>query len=166
MKANTSGPRHLGHERHFADPRTDPYQARVKLKGPTVCPQCTAVYAAGRWQWDGAPAETASHICPACLRIKEKAPAGTLILRGSYVAKHGAEMVQLARNQEAQEKAEHPLNRIMDVVNGGSEIEITTTDLHLPHRIANALAHAHKGHAETRYDESSYSVRIVWTRDD
>ena len=29
----------------------DPYKTRLKLRDPTLCPQCGAVYSKGRWHW-------------------------------------------------------------------------------------------------------------------
>ena len=44
-------------------------------------------------------------------------------------------------------------------------VVITTTDMHLPRRIADALRHAYKGETRVRYDEEGYFVRVNWTRE-
>src|SRR5439155_27096784 len=44
-------------DRARREPFLDPYQARRKLKGSTVCPKCGAVYHHGRWQWGPRPDE-------------------------------------------------------------------------------------------------------------
>ena len=33
----------------------DPYHAKMKLEGPTVCTECGAVFQKGRWAWGDAP---------------------------------------------------------------------------------------------------------------
>jgi len=153
-------------EKHFQEARTDPYHARVKLGDPTLCPTCGAVYVAGRWHWQERPEEARQHLCPACQRTKDKVPAGILRLRGNYLAAHRDELLHLARHQEEKEKSDHPLNRIMAMVAGPDEIEITTTDIHLPRRIGEALKHAHKGELALDYADNEYFIRVNWTRDD
>ena len=42
---------------------------------------------------------------------------------------------------------------------------IKTTDIHLPHHIAEALHKAHKGDLKIQYDEEGYFARIDWRRE-
>ncbi|MSO71447.1 MAG: ATPase [Alphaproteobacteria bacterium] len=151
-------------EKHFHEARNDPYQARVKLADPTVCPGCNAVHTAGRWHWGDRPDNARPHLCPACQRIKDKVPAGIVLLRGEDLATHRDELLNLARHQEALEKSDHPLNRILAIVKRPDEIEITTTDIHLPRRIGDALHHAHKGELDLTYADEEYFLRVSWTR--
>jgi hypothetical protein len=151
-------------EKHFREARNDPYHARVKWSDPTVCPDCKAVHTAGRWHWGERPDGAKEHLCPACQRIKDKVPAGIVLLRGGYLAAHRDELLHLIRHQEALENSDHPLNRIMAIVTRPDEVEITTTDIHLPRRIGDALHHAHKGELDLNYAEEEYFVRITWTR--
>jgi hypothetical protein len=67
-------------------------------------------------------------------RINDKYPAGELTLSGSFLKSHGQEIVRLARNTEALENREHPLQRIMGMEETPDGIVITTTDVHLPDR--------------------------------
>ncbi len=84
-------------------------------------------------------------------------------MTGKLVGEHKDDIVQLARHQEQSEKADHPLNRIIDVDDKVPErLEISTTDIHLPHRIANAMKHAYKGTVTEHYDEGEYFVRVNW----
>ena len=45
-----------------------------------------------------------------------------------------------------------------------SRIVITTTDVHLPRRIGEALKDAHQGELDVRFGDNEYSVRVVWHR--
>ena len=45
-------------------------------------------------------------------------------------------------------------------------IVVSTTDVHLPHRIAHALRDAFGGTTETHYDREGYFTRVRWERDD
>ncbi|HTQ00201.1 MAG TPA: BCAM0308 family protein [Casimicrobiaceae bacterium] len=155
-------------ERHGArildDARHDPYQAQGKLAEPTRCGTCGAVYHRGRWQWIEATQGTRSSDCPACRRVHDGLPAGWLTIEGSYVGPRRADLVALARHQAEQERSEHPLHRIMNVAEDADRIEITTTDIHLPRRIGEALKRAHDGELRIDYGKDSYEVRVHWQR--
>jgi NMD protein affecting ribosome stability and mRNA decay len=144
----------------------DPYKTPHKLPEPTVCPDCGAVYHDGRWQWiEPAPANAHQTSCQACHRIRDKYPAGHIMLRGSFVRDHRAELLQLARHHEEAEKKLHPLHRIMQIEAKADSIAIETTDLHLPHRIADALEHAYHGELTVHYDQEGHFIRVNWQRD-
>lgn len=153
--------------RNLRQKRHDTYKLRGKLAEPTVCPSCGASYRKGRWTWaEPPPGAVHSHLCQACQRIDDRYPAGELAIRGGFVASHKEEILNLARNTEEQEKTEHPLNRIMDIEDSGDGIKITTTDIHLPRRIAEALVSAWEGELDMHYDDEGYFIRLNWHRDD
>jgi NMD protein affecting ribosome stability and mRNA decay len=144
----------------------DPYQVRHKLEEPTVCRQCGAVFHNGRWQWVPAPAAAQEELCAACRRINDRLPAGTLSLHGGIARQLKDQIVGLARNEEAAEKSEHPLNRIIDIEQTDQGLTISTTDIHLPRRIAEALKRAFHGDLAMHFDEAGYFVRIDWRAPD
>lgn len=144
----------------------DPYQTPSKLPEPTICPTCGAMFHDGRWQWTTLqPAGANRHSCQACRRIRDDYPAGIVKLTGGFVSKHRKELVHLARNNELIENRDHPLNRIIKIEEHPDSIVITTTDIHLPRRIAEAVRHAYKGDLELRYDEEGYFARAEWRRE-
>ena len=69
----------------------DPYHSKVKVKEPTECPDCGAVYHGGRWTWGEAPRGAAETRCPACQRIHDKVPAAFLTPQGDFRQQHGEE---------------------------------------------------------------------------
>lgn len=142
----------------------DTYKQRGKLKEPSVCSQCGAVFHKGRWTWGERPAKAHETLCPACHRINDKYPQGMLILSGPYLATNRTEILNLARNEEAREKKEHPLARIMGIEERPEGTVITTTDAHLPRRIGEALHRAYDGDFSFHYDEGEQFVRARWTR--
>lgn len=150
----------------FKDDRHDPYRARGKGTEPTVCRQCMAVLKSGRWHWT-TEALAGAHwgLCPACHRVNDKYPAGELTLSGAFLDAHRQEVVRLARNVEALERREHPLQRIMEIDDDDRRIVIRTTDIHLPRRIGHAIVSAYDGDLDTHYDEDGYFVRMTWRRD-
>lgn len=159
----TGGVRHFG-ERNFNAERRDPYEQGGKYREPTQCSGCGAVWHLGRWQWGSAPAGAASAVCPACRRIREKLPAGTVVLEGAFAAAHRDELVRLARNEAEHEGREHPLHRLMQVAETAERVVIETTDIHLPQRIGEALRSAYDGDLDVRYGDNEYSARVLWRR--
>jgi hypothetical protein len=145
----------------------DTYKLGKKLSDPTRCPSCGAIYREGRWQWVKAPLPSAPHEerCPACHRIDDNYPAGVVTLNDPKLPDHKTEIMALARNQEAAENGEHPLNRIMAIEEQGEcQLVITTTDIHLPRRIGEAVRRAFHGDLKVDYDEGNYFVRVDWRR--
>ena len=140
----------------------DPYRHQRKLPDGTHCPQCHAGYYDGRWQWAPPAAPAHEELCPACRRVNDRLPAGTLTLRGAFVQAHKDELVGLVRHQEAAEAAEHPMNRIIDITEDEAGLVIDTTDIHLPRRIGEALKHAYRGELDMHFDDAAYFVRVYW----
>jgi NMD protein affecting ribosome stability and mRNA decay len=144
----------------------DPYKQTRKLPEPSFCRQCGAVYHAGRWQWGPQPSGAEEVVCQACHRINDRYPAGVVTLTGSSVAANRAELTSLARHQEASEKQDHPLNRIINIEESADGLVISTTDIHLPARIGKAIHRAFRGELKEHFDESGYFARVTWHRDD
>jgi len=139
----------------------DPYQAKHKPHEPSACPQCGAVYHQGRWQTGQALEDAQPHLCPACRRIGDRLPAGLVTLH--RVPEHLKEqIVGLVRNEEAAEKGEHPLNRVIAIEHAGDDMIVSTTDIHLPRRVGEALKRAYHGELETKFDDNAYFVRLDW----
>lgn len=155
-------------ERHgarvFDEKQHDPYQAPGKYREPAVCEDCGAAYHHGRWHW--APAEAGAHkvACPACRRIRDELPAGTLTIEGPFFLAHRDEVLNLVRNEAAHERQEHALARIMRIDDEKERSVVTTTDVHLPQRIGRALERAYDGELDVRYGEDEYVVRVRWHR--
>jgi NMD protein affecting ribosome stability and mRNA decay len=164
MKARFAGFLPVRRDRLVQDTRHDAYKARHKLPEPTVCPQCGAVFHAGRWQWLAKPAQSHESICPACHRIHDEFPAGYVTVGGQFFNDHREELLHLARNEETRAKAEHPLKRIMKIEDQDEGILITTTDIHLARGIGEALHHAYQGELEYHYNEQENLLRVVWAR--
>ena len=83
-------------------------------------------------------------------------------MRSSHA--HRAELVQLVRNEAEHERKEHPLHRIMQLDEEADRVWVSTTDIHLPHRIGEALKRAYDGELQIHYGHDEYSVRVHWRR--
>jgi len=151
-------------DRIFDAKRHDPYQEAGKYAEPAHCGACGALFHRGRWQWGQALPGGSTVTCPACRRIADKLPAGFVTLEGAFVEAHRDELVHLARNEAERERGEHPMHRIMDVDAGAVRVVVTTTDIHSPQRIGEALKSAYDGELDVHYGEDEYTVRVNWRR--
>jgi NMD protein affecting ribosome stability and mRNA decay len=113
---------------------------------------------------DQPPAEANSQLCPACERIRDHYPAGFLTLSGPFLGEHYETVINTIENEAAQETREHPLNRIMERKREGADLVITTTDVHLPRRVGEALQNAYKGKFDYRYSQEDQQLRARWER--
>jgi NMD protein affecting ribosome stability and mRNA decay len=152
------------HDRLLREWVHDPYKSKSKPPEPTVCHECGAVFTSGRWQWAEAPDGAHEGLCPACQRIRDRVPAGILTLSGPFLREHREEILNLVRNTEEREKAQHPLKRIMAVEEGDEETVITFTDPHLARGTGTALHHAWQGDLDYHYLEEEMLLRVHWRR--
>ena len=138
-----------------------------KLPEQAACPECGASYRAGRWTWRPAPADAYPHVCPACERIEADYPAGILRLEGAFARSHRDELLALLRNLEERERREHPLKRIMNVREEGSEIVVSVTDAKLALTFGRALQRSYEGALEQPPTDSERGnlLRVRWARD-
>ena len=149
--------------RIFKDKRGDPYQQKQKLPDPTLCPNCGAVFTKGRWSWEPIEFVENEKLCPACQRIEDGYPAGFVEVEGDFYQTHREEILHLFRNLEEQEAQEHPMERIMRITEEDGKTVITTTGMHLPRMIGDALKNSYQGDLEISYDAESIA-RVHWVR--
>lgn len=144
--------------------RHDTYRRREKWPEPTRCTTCGSVFVNGRWTWEN-PAEVVNEaVCPACRRMADNYPAGFIEIKGSFYSDHRDELVNLIRNVEETEKADHPLERIMDLTETGGQAVVTTTGIHLARRVGEALYRAYQGTLDMQYGDGEKSIRLMWER--
>lgn len=148
----------------FDNESHDPYQSQGKLAEPSTCPDCSAVYADGQWQWITAPGHAQPARCPACRRIHEKIPAGYVTIAGEFVQTHLEELKTLIQTLSSNEKAAHPMQRLMSIENQDTGALITTTNIRLARRIGEALHKAYKGQLDFKYNEAEHLLRVRWER--
>lgn len=137
------------------------YERKAKPADAIVCDQCALVWFGGRW-YHGAPpfGEVRGGLCPACQRIRDRFPAGTIRVPADS-AKAVREISNIARRLEESERAEHPLERLMDVVREDGTIVITTTGIHLARRITSKLERYVRADATFHYGDED-ELRVEW----
>jgi len=145
----------------------DTYKSRLKLDEPVVCPTCGAFFHEGHWQWGDSPSHAHESQCPACHRIADHMPAGFVSISGAFFNVHRDEIDHLIHNVEKQQKAEHPLKRVIqtEALPDKDGIFVTLTDPHLAHDIGEALHSAYKGEVHYDYQKEEYIARVSWRRD-
>ncbi len=142
----------------------DVYHSRTKLQDPTMCPECGAVFMKGRWVWGKAPKDANQTTCPACRRIADRFPAGHIEMQGGFFAEHRDEILNLVRNVESKEKANHPMERIMAIEERPEGALVTTTGIHVARGIGTALSNAYNGEMSVQYLDGENYVKVSWTR--
>jgi len=143
----------------------DAYRLPRKPPSPAQCPRCGAVFRDGRWSWDRSAPPRAKLLCPACRRIAEDMPAGYLTITGEYFSRHRAEVLGRVLHCSEQERAEHPLERIISMREQDGEMLITTTSTHLARLIGHALKRAFKGNLKMVYGKDENLLRVRWSRE-
>lgn len=145
----------------------DPYKASAKPSAPSVCKECGVVFENGRWHWSPElPTNAADALCPACMRIRDRLPAGFLTLSGDFLQKHREDILHLLRNTVDAQQKEHPVKRIMDITDTGGEVAVSFTDIHLPRTVGEAIRRAYNGELDIQYAEESGISRAYWSRND
>ena len=159
-KDSKPGPREDRPPRMVRPKNHDTYACRSKPAQSVVCDRCAVVYHGGRWYWGGPPrTDVRSGLCPACQRIRDRYPAGTIRV-GRGIAAHGEEIRGLIANVEQLEKAEHPLERVMDVEESEDGLVVTTTGIHLARRITSRLERRFHRNARIRYPAEQHLIFV------
>ncbi len=166
MAEKTKIPAGLGarRDRTVQEYQHDTYKLRGKLKEPTVCPECGALFQKGRWTWGTIPRNAEQTSCPACHRVRDKYPKGVVTIKGSFKDEQYEQVIGVVKNTEEIEKKEHLLSRIMAIQSQQEDLVISTTDTHLPRRIGEALKHAYHGELALHDDKDEEFVRVTWTK--
>ena len=151
-------------DRLIKEKRHDSYRDRAKIREGAVCGSCDAAYLAGRWTWGPASEPTFPVTCPACQRIADSYPAGYFKIRGDFFSDHRDEIMNLLRNTEEQEKALHPMERIMEVKEEMGGVQLTTTGIHLARLMGENLSRSYQGHYSFKYEEGESRIRVNWER--
>jgi hypothetical protein len=98
------------------------------------------------------------------MRAAEGAAAGYVSLQGAFFAAHRDEVLGRVRNCEAQERARHPLERVIAITNAPGGATVTTTSVHLARRVGHALHNAFKGNLSQSYNRGDNLLRVRWAR--
>jgi hypothetical protein len=150
----------------------DPYLPRGASRKISVCEGCHSVSKNKRWYadpdiYDAAIKllDTATMVCPACLKIRDNFPGGIVTLKGAYVLPHKQELMNLIKNEEARAHGFNPLERVMSVKeNGYGNIVVLTTNEKLAQRLGRAIKKAFHGAVTYQWSHDNKLARVDWVR--
>lgn len=161
-KRTSPGPRKESRARNVQPRHRDTYARRAKPRDSVLCGGCGLILSRGRWQWRARlHTDLRAGLCPACERVRDRFPAGTLTLDAPFLDRR-AELTGMIRNVEAVEREEHPLERVMALEETGDRLVVTTTGLHLARRLAQRLSRAFHRRPRLRYLPGEAAVQVDW----
>ena len=85
-------------------------------------------------------------------------------MQGGFLDSHRDEIINLVQNVEQKEKANHPLERIMDIEVRPEGTLVTTTGIHVARGIGAALSSAYNGEISIRYLDGENCIKVRWKR--
>ena len=149
----------------------DPYLNRKAYPEPTICPVCGLVYHNKRWSKDdhllnSIKMVAEKHKCPSCRKIEDRFAMGVVFIdrQSDFIDKHKTEIINLIRNEEKREFLRNPLDRIMRLIEKGSEFMVETTSENLAVAIGKALYRAYNGEVKFSFSRENKQARVYWKR--
>lgn len=168
----TSQQERIVHIRRNIEDYGDPYLQDLKPDEVAVCVECRSVYAGKRWEMRDQAARdlreakrVVETLCPACRKIRDRAPGGIVTLSGEFLAKHEEEIINLINHESKRAMEINPLERLIDIERSDTKIIILTTNEKLAQRIGRALYKAYRGKVEYKWSEDNKLARVNWHRD-
>jgi len=141
-----------------------------RLREPTVCERCGAVWMRRTWRRPRAVtqallARAAWTVCPACRQVQGREYWGRVIIRGAFALANEKAIGQRIANTAGLAALTQPLRRLVSVERVGKGIEVLTTSQKLAHRIVHELKKTFRGRASYAWSDDG-SLFAVWERDD
>ncbi|WP_290369509.1 BCAM0308 family protein [Cupriavidus laharis] len=104
------------------------------------------------------------HKCPPAASLAERGFA-RVVLSGGFEAAHRDEILALVRHREAQQREQHPMERVMAIDSGEQGTVITTTGMHMARDIGNAIHYAYHGKLKIDYENAETELHVSWNRE-
>lgn len=150
--------------------KTPPSTKTRRLKDPTVCDRCGAIYTRKTWRFDHPVtrellAAASWDICPACEQTKNGIGYGRIVLR--QLPPTAGEVVVRRRIDNVASRAAHtqPERRVISVDRNGDGLEVLTTSQELAHRIGREIEKAFGGRCRYSWSDDDGSLFAVWHPD-
>ena len=137
-----------------------------RLPEPSVCGRCGSIFAKRVWrQRRRVSAALLEKVhwttCPACQQTRGSTGLARLLLRGSYVAAHEADIRRRIANVATRGVRTQPQHRVSSIDRDGGGLEVLTTSQKLGHRIARELAKAFGGRVTYSWSDDG-SLFATW----
>ncbi len=137
----------------------------------TVCDGCGVVFARKTWRRSSRRLRTAvakgafAGTCPACRQAVNGQAFGRVVLEGTYVQGHAAELLRRIRNVATRAAFTQPERRLVRMTARGATLEVLTTSQKLAHRIARELEKAFRGAVAYHWSDADGRLLAIWHRD-
>jgi len=153
--------------RGSAAKKTAPIAKARKLKDPSICDRCGAVYTAKSWRTAHrlAPklmAKAAYIHCPACEQVAKREYFGRVLVRGPLSAQMLERIRARIDNVGRRAEFNQPERRIVSADWDGSTLEVLTTSQKLAHRIARELEKEFGGRATYQWKDEDGMLLTIW----
>lgn len=139
--------------------------------GTLICPGCHAISLEKRWFLDEAQYQrlrgqdgTTPVMCPGCVQVERGIFEGRVLIGGSCLGEHKAEILALIRNTESGARLTNPLSRVAATKDLGDRLELYTTTQWLAERIGKELRKAHKGQLQIDHLPGEKFSWVWWYR--
>ena len=157
-------------QRGVRSDRKPPVAAKTaKLKEPTVCDRCGAVFMGRTWRRD----HPVTHIaltrsdwatCPACEQSRNQIAYGRILFKGIYVREHEDAIRRRIGNVAARAEYTQPQRRVISATWEGNDFEVLTTSQKLAHRIVTEIKKAFGGTTTYSWSGKDGSLFATWRR--
>ena len=146
------------------------HRSRRAQPEPIVCSLCGAIYRKRRWVAnEGATLSPRAlgqvTLCPGCKGKNAGVPSGYLEASGAFLGVHHEEIEHLLRNEATRAAEDNPLAQVIDWIDEGQILTLTTTTEHLVQRLGHALERAFDGKVRYDFSHENKLARVSWHRD-
>ncbi len=141
----------------------------AKLKDPTVCDRCGAVFSGQTWRRNHRVThfglmQTDWATCPTCEQARNPIAYGRILFKGTYVREHEEAFRQRIGNVAARAEYTQPQRRVISATWEGDDFEVLTTSQKLAHRIVTEIKKAFGGTTAYGWSGKNGSLFATWRR--
>lgn len=150
---------------HFPKPKKEESEFGKGKKDLLICKECNAVYFYKSWhhRLEDYPylKETKNlkfTLCPACQMIKEKRFEGEVIVKNVSL-KIKTNLINLIKNFGKEAFKKDPQDRVISIIDSGSQLRILTTENQLAQRLAKKIGQVFKGEISISHSQQESILR-------
>jgi len=144
-----------------------PIARKVRLREPSVCERCGAIYERKTWRANRRPAgallDTANWtVCPGCAQAAQDVYFGRVLISGRGAMQRREAIERRIANVTRLAAARQPERKLVSQEWEGENLEVLTTSQKLAHRIAKELVKTFGGKAVYKWSDDDGSLFAAW----
>jgi len=163
IKVHMKSPHNL--PSHFPKPKKEESEFGKGKKDLLICKECNAVYFYKSWHHrleDYPYLKKTKNLkftfCPACQMIKEKKFEGEVIVK-NVSSKVKANLINLIKNFGKEAFKKDPQDRVISIIDNGSQLRILTTENQLAQRLGKKISQVFKGRLSVSHSKGESTLR-------